>query len=103
MGLTKASALDLGPHGITVNCIGPGPFLTDMLMSLLSDVEKDEFSRMTALGRWGTPRELAGPALLLVSESVILLEKCVLLMAALLLVLFSGIRFSKPGLPLIFH
>ncbi len=69
MGLAKASALDLGPYGITVNCIGPGPFMTDMPMSLLSDVEKEEFSRMTALGRWGQPRELAGPALLLASEA----------------------------------
>ena len=69
LGLAKASALDLGPFGITVNCIGPGPFLTDMPMSLLSDSEKDEFSRATALGRWGEPRELAGPALLLASEA----------------------------------
>ena len=29
-------------------------------MSLLSDSEKDEFARATALGRWGEPRELAG-------------------------------------------
>jgi NAD(P)-dependent dehydrogenase (short-subunit alcohol dehydrogenase family) len=38
-------------------------------MSLLSDEEKEEFSQMTALGRWGNPRELAGPALLLASEA----------------------------------
>ena len=69
MGLAKASALDLGPFGITVNCIGPGPFLTDMPMSLLSDEEKEEFSQTTALGRWGNPRELVGPALLLASEA----------------------------------
>ncbi len=69
MGLAKASALDLGPHGITVNCIGPGPFLTDMPMSLLSEAEKEEFSNVTALKRWGQPREMAGPALLLASEA----------------------------------
>lgn len=69
MGLAKASALDLGPHGITVNCIGPGPFLTNMPMSLLSEAEKEEFSNVTALKRWGQPRELAGPALLLASEA----------------------------------
>jgi len=69
IGLAKASALDLGPHGITVNCIGPGPFLTDLPMSLLSDAEKEEFSRMTALNRWGNPRELAGPAIFLSSEA----------------------------------
>src|SRR5438067_395412 len=33
LGLTHASALDLGQDGVTVNCIAPGPFLTDMPMS----------------------------------------------------------------------
>ncbi|MCB1062221.1 MAG: SDR family oxidoreductase [Verrucomicrobiae bacterium] len=69
IGLAKASALDLGPHGITVNCIGPGPFLTDLPMSLLSEAEKQEFSKMTAVNRWGDPRELAGPAIMLASEA----------------------------------
>ncbi len=69
IGLAKASALDLGPHGITVNCIGPGPFLTDMPLGLLNEQEKEEFSNRTALRRWGQPRELAGPALLLASEA----------------------------------
>ena len=69
MGLAKASALDLGPFGITVNCIGPGPFLTDLPMNLLNDAEKKEFSDRTALNRWGEPRELAGPAIMLASEA----------------------------------
>jgi NAD(P)-dependent dehydrogenase (short-subunit alcohol dehydrogenase family) len=69
LGLARASALDLGPHGITVNCIAPGPFLTDLPGRLLSDEEKREFSRMTALGRWGEPDELIGPALLLASDA----------------------------------
>jgi len=69
IGLAKASALDLGPHGVTVNCIGPGPFLTDMPMNLLNEKQKQEFSDITALNRWGQPRELAGPAILLASEA----------------------------------
>lgn len=69
IGLAKASALDLGPHGVTVNCIGPGPFLTDMPMNLLNESQKQEFSDITALKRWGEPRELAGPAILLASEA----------------------------------
>ena len=69
LGLAKASALDLGPHGITVNCIGPGPFLTDLPMSLLSEEEKEEFASVTAVNRWGQPRELAGPAIMLASEA----------------------------------
>jgi NAD(P)-dependent dehydrogenase (short-subunit alcohol dehydrogenase family) len=69
IGMAQASALDLGSYGITVNCIAPGPFLTDLPASLLSEAEKKKFVERTALGRWGDPRELAGPALLLASEA----------------------------------
>jgi NAD(P)-dependent dehydrogenase (short-subunit alcohol dehydrogenase family) len=69
LGLARVSALDLGPFGITVNCIAPGPFLTDLPMSILSEAEKAVFANRTALQRWGEPRELAGTALLLASEA----------------------------------
>jgi NAD(P)-dependent dehydrogenase (short-subunit alcohol dehydrogenase family) len=69
LGLARASAIDLGPFGITVNCIAPGPFLTDLPGKLLSDAEKKAFADHTAIGRWGEPDELAGPALLLASDA----------------------------------
>lgn len=69
IGLARAMALDLGEFGITCNCIAPGPFLTDLPLTLLSKAEQDVFAERTALGRWGNPRELAGPALLLASEA----------------------------------
>jgi NAD(P)-dependent dehydrogenase (short-subunit alcohol dehydrogenase family) len=69
IGMARASALDLGQYNITVNCLAPGPFLTDLPGSLLSDEEKQVFASRTALGRWGDPRELAGPALMLASEA----------------------------------
>jgi NAD(P)-dependent dehydrogenase (short-subunit alcohol dehydrogenase family) len=69
LGLARASALDLGEFGITVNCIAPGPFLTDLPKSLLSEAEKKAFADRTALGRWGEPQELIGPALLLASDA----------------------------------
>ncbi len=69
IGLARASALDLGPFGITVNCLAPGPFLTDLPGGLLSDAEKKAFADHTAVGRWGDPRELVGPALLLASDA----------------------------------
>jgi NAD(P)-dependent dehydrogenase (short-subunit alcohol dehydrogenase family) len=69
IGMTRASALDLGPHNITVNCLAPGPFLTDLPGKMLTDEQKRSFAERTALKRWGQPRELAGPALLLASEA----------------------------------
>jgi NAD(P)-dependent dehydrogenase (short-subunit alcohol dehydrogenase family) len=69
IGLARASALDLGEFGITVNCLAPGPFLTDLPASVLSDAEKKSFADRTALGRWGDPKELVGPALLLASDA----------------------------------
>ncbi len=69
IGLARANALDLGPYNVTVNCIAPGPFLTDLPGALLSPAEKKVFADRTALGRWGDPKELVGPALLLASDA----------------------------------
>ncbi len=69
IGMCQASSLDLGPFGITVNCIAPGPVATEMPMSILSRQQQDALAARTAVGRWGTPDEIAGPALLLASEA----------------------------------
>lgn len=69
VGMARASALDLGPYGVTVNCIAPGPIATEMPMSILSKEQQDKLSGRTALGRWAKPDELAGPAILLASDA----------------------------------
>jgi NAD(P)-dependent dehydrogenase (short-subunit alcohol dehydrogenase family) len=69
IGFSQASALDLGPFNVTVNCIAPGPFLTDLPGKLLSDAQKKHFADRTALGRWGKPEEIMGPALVLATEA----------------------------------
>jgi gluconate 5-dehydrogenase len=69
IGLTRACACDLGRTGVTVNAIAPGPFLTDLLKGLLSPEMREEFARMTAMGRWAEPEELVGPVLLLATDA----------------------------------
>lgn len=69
IGMSRAQAIDLGPHGVTVNCISPGPILTDLPKATFSEEQRQTFARVTALGRWGEPHEVAGPALLLASDA----------------------------------
>jgi 3-oxoacyl-[acyl-carrier protein] reductase len=59
VGLTRTLAVELGREGITVNCICPGPILTE-LTKRIPEADRDTFARRrTALGRYGRPEEVA--------------------------------------------
>ena len=59
VGLTKSMAVELGRHGVTVNCICPGPINTGMT-SAIDEADKAVFAkRRTAIGRYGIPEEVA--------------------------------------------
>ncbi len=66
-GLTMSMAKELGPSGITVNCIEPGLIDTDMNASLDADT-KASLCAETPLGRIGTPDEVAEAILFLASD-----------------------------------
>ncbi len=66
-GLTAALAKELGPSGITVNCVEPGVIDTDMNASLSDDV-RDGLCASTPLCRMGTPDEVAAAVAFLASE-----------------------------------
>ena len=65
-GLTKAMALALGPH-VTVNAICPGWIRTDMV-EMIDPAVQQRILDETALGRWGTPDDIASSAVFLASS-----------------------------------
>ncbi|MFO7462327.1 MAG: 3-oxoacyl-ACP reductase family protein [Desulfatiglandales bacterium] len=65
IGLTRALAIELGPHGIRINCVAPG--FTDTEASRgIADVTKYDTSK-TPLGRVVKPEDLTGATLFLAS------------------------------------
>ena len=58
IGLTKALAKEVGPSGITVNCVAPGVIDTEMNGHLGPEVLSD-LAEETPLGRLGSPRDVA--------------------------------------------
>jgi 3-oxoacyl-[acyl-carrier protein] reductase len=70
--LTRRFAMDLGPHGITVNAIAPGFILTDLVSEgrTLEEVEQvcAGVAAKTMVRRVGRPEEIANAVSFLVSE-----------------------------------
>jgi 3-oxoacyl-[acyl-carrier protein] reductase len=67
IGFTRALAKELGPSGITVNCVAPGVILSDMTRSLGEDT-LSSLKGETPLGALGTPRDIAETVFFLASE-----------------------------------
>jgi 3-oxoacyl-[acyl-carrier protein] reductase len=67
--LTKALALELSFKGIRVNAIAPGWIVTEMNRDYLSTERGAMLKREIPVGRFGEPRDLDGPLLLLVSDA----------------------------------
>ncbi|MFT4725866.1 MAG: 3-oxoacyl-[acyl-carrier protein] reductase [Granulosicoccus sp.] len=65
---TKSSALELGPHGIRVNCIAPGAIETERTKQEVADYA-ESWAALTPLGRVGQPEDVAASVLMLCSES----------------------------------
>lgn len=59
IGLTRSLAVDLGPEGITVNCICPGPIRTALTDAIPEEHKTIFAKRRTALKRYGYPEEVA--------------------------------------------
>ncbi len=59
IGFTRALAREMGPKGITVNCVAPGPVDTDIMGGRLTEETKARMTQGMPVGRVGTPDEVA--------------------------------------------
>jgi 3-oxoacyl-[acyl-carrier protein] reductase len=59
VGLTKSFAVELGRHGVTVNCICPRPIRTGMTAEIPDEAKEVYAKRRVPLRRYGEPEEVA--------------------------------------------
>ena len=69
--LTRALAIEFGPHGITVNAIGPTVIVTDLNRDLIQKQPQfyNEFLKRVPMGRFGQPEDIAGALVFLASPA----------------------------------
>jgi NAD(P)-dependent dehydrogenase (short-subunit alcohol dehydrogenase family) len=68
IGMCRGGARELGPHGITVNVLAPGPIDTEIMGGRLTDERKASMSVGIPLGRVGQPAEVAATIAFLLSD-----------------------------------
>jgi NAD(P)-dependent dehydrogenase (short-subunit alcohol dehydrogenase family) len=68
--MTRTLGLELAPHGVLVNAICPGPFLTEMNLPIANTEDAQKFIiGATALKRWARLEEIQGAAIFLASAA----------------------------------
>jgi 3-oxoacyl-[acyl-carrier protein] reductase len=68
VGLSRSVAREVASRGITVNVVEPGPITTSMT-DVLPDARRQALTDATAMGRFGTPDEVAAVVAFLCSEA----------------------------------
>ena len=70
VSLTRDMAVKLAPHGVRVNAIAPGPFLTDMMNHIRDDEQRlAAYESLLPLGRSGREDDIKGVVVFLASEA----------------------------------
>jgi NAD(P)-dependent dehydrogenase (short-subunit alcohol dehydrogenase family) len=68
-GITQSFAAEWGGHGVRVNAIAPGFFMTELNRERMSEERKAEARRRNAMKRMGELPELVGAAVFLASDA----------------------------------
>jgi NAD(P)-dependent dehydrogenase (short-subunit alcohol dehydrogenase family) len=68
IGMCRGAARELGPYGITVNVLAPGPVDTEIMGGKLTDERKESMAAGIPLGRVGQPSEIAATIAFLLSD-----------------------------------
>jgi 3-oxoacyl-[acyl-carrier protein] reductase len=69
VGLTRALAVELGPRGVTANCVCPGPIRTGMTAPIPEEAKEKFARRRVPMRRYGEPPEVAHLVLSLVAPA----------------------------------
>lgn len=67
-GMTRAMARELGPDGVRVNCVTPGPVYTEVPRETVSEEQKQAMLSLQAIQRNAEPADIVGAVLFLASD-----------------------------------
>jgi len=68
--MARGAASEFGPHGVRVNCVGPGVIETPLTLPIKNNPDWfNAYAAKSVFNRWGQPEEMVGPTLFLASDA----------------------------------